>query len=511
MLLPKPRRGLLASMRVRKKLIVLHTLFSAILAVILLVTIRPTMIDLLARAEASQSRIVLDAISSGIGRGDPSDLRAAAERLAPNTTLLIGTADEVGLDTMSSSMALATPGRAVIATSQRVGTCAILFAPQNGQSVYYVLATPVEGGSEAITRLYLLLVVALLSVYALVAVALEALVLPQSVYRPIRKLLAADQAVQEGRPADEIIPNDAIPADELGEIMRSRNEVIQSLRAKERALADALGELERVANDLTRKNHLLETARRNLADADRLASLGMMSAGIAHELNTPLAVLKGMVEQVNAAPRAGIEPAQSALMVRVVARLERLGESLLDFARVRPPRIAPAAIREVVDEAITLVRLDREARDVEFHNTVPAEFLVPCDGDRLVQVFVNLLRNAVDASRAKKYSTSANFNLLTGASSLRTVVIEADCAMRDATQWAQIRVMDNGPGIDPSILPHVFEPFSTTRLDARGTGLGLAVSDGIAREHGGLILARNRLDTSGAIFEIVLPIREEIL
>jgi signal transduction histidine kinase len=69
-------------------------------------------------------------------------------------------------------------------------------------------------------------------------------------------------------------------------------------------------------------------------------------------------------------------------------------------------------------------------------------------------------------------------------------------------------VKDDGPGIDPSILPRLFEPFASTRLDSRGSGLGLAVSEGIVREHGGVILARNRTDRSGAIFEVVLPASE---
>src|SRR5205823_1495818 len=103
----------------------------------------------------------------------------------------------------------------------------------------------------------------------------------------------------------------------------------------------------------------------------RLASLGMMSAGIAHELNTPLAVVKGLVERLNASPGKSLDAAQAALMLRVVNRLERLGESLLDFARVRPPLSRPVDLRAVVDEAATLVKLDRDAREIEFLNAVP--------------------------------------------------------------------------------------------------------------------------------------------
>lgn len=492
-------------MRVRKKLLVLHTLFSAMLAAALLLAIRPSMLAILASAQASQSRIVLEALAPRIGRDDDASILAHARDLSPNAILNVGTSDALGLEQRTIDMAIATPGRAVLGDSSILGSCAVLFQPSAGQPRYYALIAPVEDARAAIINLYFLVMIALLAAYALVAIALEVFVLPQNVYRPIRRLLAADQAVQEGRQADEIIPREAIPSDELGEIMQSRNHVITNLRAQEHALADALAQLERVANDLARKNHLLEAARRNLADADRLASLGMMSAGIAHELNTPLAVLKGMVERLAQDPRAGMEPAQAALMVRVVGRLERLGDSLLDFARARPPRIAPASIRTVIDEAMTLVRLDREARHIELINTVPDALVVPCDGDRLVQVFVNLLRNAVDATRAGDSRTTGH----AAPHATHAVTVEADTSVRDGATWAQIRVIDEGSGIDPAILPHVFEPFSTTRLDARGTGLGLAVSDGIVREHSGLILARNRDDRHGAIFEVILPMQAE--
>ena len=246
-------------------------------------------------------------------------------------------------------------------------------------------------------RLYLLVALCLLAVYALIAVALEMFVLPRQVYGPIRSLLYADDAVQRGERLDEIIPENEIPADELGEIMRSRNETVRGLRRHEDELAAALGQLEETANDLKRKNHLLETAKQNLADQDRLVSLGMLSAGIAHELNTPLAVLKGGVEEIAEDPSRGVEPARAKLLLRVVHRLERLSESLLGFARAKAPTAERFALRAVVEEAWTLVQLDRGAAGVRFRDETPTGAEVYGDADRIGQVFVNILRNAVDA------------------------------------------------------------------------------------------------------------------
>jgi two-component system sensor histidine kinase HupT/HoxJ len=183
-------------------------------------------------------------------------------------------------------------------------------------------------------------------------------------------------------------------------------------------------------------------------------------------------------------------------MLRVVQRLERLSESLLDFARVRPHRSQTVALQPLIEEAWTLVRLDREARQIRAENRISASLTAWGDPDRLLQVLVNLLRNAADAMLSGG----------TGPGRLEPeIVIEAERLVRDGRPWASIRISDNGPGIPPEMLSRLFQPFVSTRLDAKGTGLGLAVSEGIIREHGGVILVRNRADRGGAEFEVLLP------
>ncbi len=482
---------LLAKMRIRKKLVVLHTVFSLALASILLISIRPAMTDVVDQAEMEQARVILDALMPSIEHL-PGDAGALPAIEVSGVDRRSGTVSALKVDVQAAQDALANPGRAVITRESVVGPGAVAFAPaREGKSEeFHVLGVHNTAARRAAMQVYWLLVIALLAVYALVALALEIVVMPPTVYLPIQRMLTADAAVQSGRKDEELIPESAIPGDELGEIMRSRNESIIKLRQQEEALAGAIAELGRVANDLKRKNHLLETAQRNLAESDRLASLGMMSAGIAHELNTPLSVLKGLVEQINAQPARGVEPATAALMLRVVNRLEGLGESLLDFARVRPPSTKDSAIFDIVQEAITLVRLDRDSQRIDVQNRISPEMRVNCDPDRMVQVFVNLIRNAVDAVFRRTGSQ---------------IIVEAAIVQREERAQMSITVTDDGPGIDASVLPHLFEPFVSTRLDSRGTGLGLAVAEGIIREHGGLILARNRTDHSGAVFEVVLP------
>ena len=144
---------------------------------------------------------------------------------------------------------------------------------------------------------------------------------------------------------------------------------------------------------------------------------------------------------------------------------------------------------------MTLVRLDRDAQGSEIVNHTVNPIECECDSDRIVQVLVNLIRNAIDAAR-------------TGATAKDVrVEVKAERSIRESEDWLSITITDNGPGIEPEILARLFEPFVSSRLDSRGTGLGLAVADGIVREHDGLILARNLPHRAGAQFEVMLPIK----
>jgi len=505
----------LASMRVRKKLMVLHTIFTVVLAAILLVTLGPSLTGLIHDAELDKARTVLAMVGDG---------QASADRaMPPGVVVLRGRAAEQRLTSDQLASLHAMPGeildlggsRKLLGVMESEGeglTRAGVWHSQDppdglptGRGSLTIVELSIPSARAASARLFGLVVAALLAVYILVAVALELLVLPGALYAPIERLLRADRALQDSHPAEELIPDRDIPGDEFGSIMRSRNASVLALRASERQLADALEDLELVAAELKRKNHLLETARRNLEGADRLASLGMMSAGIAHELNTPLAVLKGLTERIDDRPGHHATLEESALMQRVVGRLERLGESLLDFARVREPRAETVVLKAVVAEAITLVRLDRKGDAVELRNAVPESALVLGDPDRLVQVFLNLIRNAVDAVASAPDQSRPPTGLVSIEASTAKPEPEGQGGAGGGPTWVVATVEDSGPGIDPSVIPRLFEPFFSTRLDAQGTGLGLAVAEGIVREHGGVLVGRNREDHKGAVFEITLP------
>lgn len=487
-------------MRIRKKLIVLHTAFSAGLAALMFFILRPAIQDLARQAEAEDAAFVL-------GTLDPrtwSEGRARGERVvAPGITLRWGDADDLGL----SPSAIADLHRAGDRPTPlphgaggfgRRGAAmgsAGVYRPHEAGGVYFVVDRRLGGVRASVLRLDVVLLLSMLGVYFLIAAALEVFVLPRHVYQPIRRLLHADLAVQQGDRSRELIDPRFMPQDELGEIMRSRNRSISALRRNEAELAHTLAELERVAGDLKRKNHLLENARRNLADADRLASLGMLSAGVAHEINTPLAVLKGLVAEMQERPGTPLPEAKANLMRRVVVRLERLGEGLLDFARVRSPRIATRPVHDLVRQALELLSLDDPVRRVRVDNRVPTDLSVPCDGDRLVQVLVNLIRNAAEA-------------LVEGGRADPTITIAAEALTREGSGWVSLTIADNGPGIPAADRPRLFERFfrgsDARRLAPEGSGLGLPIARAVAERHGARIEVADNSPT-GTIVTVTFP------
>ncbi len=476
-------------MKIRKKLIVLHTAFSLSLGAILLLAIMPAMSKVIFNAEVDHSDQVMDIVLNEQAAG-------RSIRTVPlDAQVTVGGNASEGISNQTLSQARLDPLQSLPVAANQFSAGVIRWLPESDE--FILVRARSNRARDAIQLVYLLVIATLIVGYTLVAAALELFVLPQHVYRPISAMLHADMAVSDGDRANELIPESEIPADELGSIMNSRNDAITALRTNERELAYALDRLEHTAADLHKKNHLLETARKNLEGADRLASLGMMSAGIAHELNTPLAVVKGLVEKLN---RDGsLSSTEIALLSRVVRRLETLSDGLLDFARVRPPMNKRADVHDLIQEAVTLVSIDRKpaihAAGVQIHDQTRPGVELCCDPDRLVQVFVNLVRNAVDAVVESK-------------STAPLIDVKLQQESRDGSPWVSIRIEDNGPGIDSELIDRLFEPFVSTRLDSHGTGLGLAVANGIVSEHGGVLIATNRSSEQsarGAVFEVLLP------
>ena len=237
-----------------------------------------------------------------------------------------------------------------------------------------------------------------------------------------------------------------------------------------------------VLRDITERKRAEDALRR----ADRLAALGTVVAGVAHELNNPLTAVSGLAELLakNGSLRQGARQAADEIVVQAM-RCRNIVQDLLGFARARRVSRQVVQINTVLKRCLDLSRRTRRFDDVEFIEEYDSELPeIPADPYRLEQVFINVIRNAGDA--------------LTEVESAKRLLLRT--FRRD--QHIHIEFQDSGPGIaDPG---KVFDPFYTTRITAEATGLGLSVSLGIVRDHGGTFTAENT--DQGARFVVTLPI-----
>jgi two-component system sensor histidine kinase PilS (NtrC family) len=236
-----------------------------------------------------------------------------------------------------------------------------------------------------------------------------------------------------------------------------------------------------VFQDLTEVHEMRERVRK----ADRLAAVGELSAGIAHELRNPLASISGSIEMLyHELALDGENKRLMELIMRESDRLDRIISDFLEFARLRTPRRIPSKLGRCIDDVVTLVKQNAEKSEGITIRTVFDPVLpdVWMDDEQMRQVFMNLAVNACEAMENKG-------------------TLEIDAA-RAGEQKVRIAFKDSGPGIEPDGLERMFEPFFTTKDG--GTGLGLAMANKIVTAHGGSIEFRNA--ERGAEFTIVLPV-----
>jgi len=236
----------------------------------------------------------------------------------------------------------------------------------------------------------------------------------------------------------------------------------------------------------------------DLKRADRLAMMGTLAAGLAHEIRNPLGGIKGAAQLLRRAIESDASlRAYTDIMIREVDRVNQLIEQLLDLSRPWQLNFAPVNIHEILEEVLLLE--GQTARDESV--TVKKLFdpsLPPIKGDRaqLMQVFLNLVKNANQAM--------AHGGALTLATRLETDFhIRAQGSGRSRFIWVDIT--DEGVGIKESDLPHIFSPFFTTKNS--GTGLGLATCYRIINEHGGLIRVESAVE-KGTTFKVSLVVAE---
>lgn len=255
-------------------------------------------------------------------------------------------------------------------------------------------------------------------------------------------------------------------------------------------LQQAVAELEEIQQELQARIAAQREAESRLVQAAKLAAVGEMAAGVAHELNNPLTSVVGFTElSLDALPPDSQVRGDLELVLREANRARSVVRRLLDFARQREVIRVRADINEIVDDVVTLTKHLLLTSGVELRLQLTPDLpWVLIDRNQIKQVVINLVNNALYAMPQG------------GILAIQTLL-----AQRHGGSFLSLVVRDNGLGISPENLERIFEPFFTTRGDKGGTGLGLSVTYGIITEHGGVIEVESRLN-AGSAFTVLFPL-----
>jgi signal transduction histidine kinase len=298
--------------------------------------------------------------------------------------------------------------------------------------------------------------------------------------RPLAELVAQARRVGEGDLSYRIPTR---RRDEIAKLAQEMNRMCERLRAaheSEQAQADAK------MRPLSQLRH-----------ADRLATVGRLAAGLAHELGTPLNVVHARARQMATGATGPAEIGdKSRIIVEQVDRMTKLIRQLLDFARKRELQPSEVDVRALVDRAVTLLEPIARKRGVSLTLTGIAEPLLgQVDPEQMTQVILNVVMNAVHATDSGR---AVSLTLGRG----RATPPAEDG--RGEQSCLRIEVRDEGTGIASESLARIFEPFFTTKDVGEGTGLGLSVAYGIVKDHGGWIDVASRPGV-GSVFTVWLP------
>ena len=288
------------------------------------------------------------------------------------------------------------------------------------------------------------------------------------IVRPILRLVSATQSIAEGELTNRV---DEHAPDEIGDLAVAFN--IMAARLEQS------------------RTELNETEAQ-LVQSAKLASLGTLSAGVAHELNQPVAIIRGISQQLQDEPGLSEDMMDDLKLIEgQTSRMTKIIQHLRNFCRIGSADMGSVDVHDVVHNCFMFVGAQLQAHDVAVSLELGGETpMVMGDANELEQVFLNLITNARDAMAGRPDAKIT----------IRTWL--------DAEQ-AVIEFADNGSGIPETVLSHIFDPFFTTKEPGKGTGLGLSISHNIIKKHNGQIHASNAIlegAVVGAVFTISLPL-----
>ena len=305
---------------------------------------------------------------------------------------------------------------------------------------------------------------------------LGSFILARIVVNPINRLLAATEKITGGQYGQRLSVSGSA---ELASLADAFNEMSSTLQNKDQQVSQHLTALEQANRDL-------HQAREEAIRTEKMASIGLLAAGMAHEIGTPLASIMGYADLLSSEqPDSPALQDYASRISKDCARIDRIVRGLLDYSRPRNSSDGSSDIKQVVNASLDLLTQQGAFKHVKIKMAIDEGLPeAMADPHQLQQVLVNLFLNSRDA-------LSADGTLTVGASRQNRQVC--------------INIEDNGTGIAEEHLRHIFDPFFTTKPPGKGTGLGLAISARIIEGFGGRITVSSRLG-SGSCFSVCLPL-----
>lgn len=348
-----------------------------------------------------------------------------------------------------------------------------VFAPcrsKLGFAGIFMVRFSLAGMSVALNEA-LILILVYGSGVALIGIGFGYVLLGRTILGPLNRLEKSTRRVSEGD-LEQVVPTEG--PRELFNLGRSFNAMTASLRARKQQTRDHIRQLQTI-------NDELQEAREELIRSEKMASVGQLAAGMAHEIGNPLGAVQGYLEFLRRGDREPMEKDIIERSLSEIERINRLVRDLLDYASPEQEDEQVFDPAETVREAIAILKSQRVLEAVEIHDKLPCLMSsVRMPRHKLIQVLVNLLLNARDAM------AGAGIITLTGGEEAESL-------------W--ITVSDSGEGVKKQDLRCIFDPFYTTKKPGKGRGLGLSVCQRIMKEAGGRIEPRSGQET-GAAFKV---------
>jgi two-component system NtrC family sensor kinase len=278
--------------------------------------------------------------------------------------------------------------------------------------------------------------------------------------------------------------------DEFGDLARTFNAMTNDLKKAKQELVDWGNTLEKKVQEKTKA---IKNAQAQLIHSEKLASLGRMAAGVAHEINSPLTGIVTFGHLLQKKFQPGSQDREDIdVIIDQANRCSNIIKGLLGFARSSAAEKSAINIHDVINSSLNIVRNKVDFFNLQlitdFDESLPG---VTVDSSQLQQVFLNMIMNAADAIEGKG-----------------SITIKTNPVTDEGKDFVEIEFRDTGTGISEDDLKNLFEPFFTTKPVGKGTGLGLAVSHGIIQEHGGKVFVKTKVG-EGTSFFIRLPAHKE--